>query len=371
MALAMAVAVLAVFAFGMVTVFPGSIKLRLVERTKMDDAQMGKSITVWQASTLVLTILIGPLLDQLGHKLIVIVGFLLVGIAMCLFAIARRPRGVFFASVLLGAGGSCINTAGNTLLPALNTANPAAASNLGNVFFGLGAFIVPFVISFLFARIQYTLAVALFGFLSFAAVVPALFATYPAVSATYDWASALSLLHNPTALIAGVILFCYIGLEVSSASWTTTYLTDIGLSESRASLIFSLFWVAMIIGRLVASRTVTTSVGKTTIEGVALAAGLGLLVLTLTKSKAVASLVVIVTGLFYAPIFPTTVGVTFSKFPPSLYGSVFAIMFAIGLLGPSTIPALIGYYSKTKSIRVGYRLMVMLAVLLAIFALFL
>lgn len=371
MVMAMLVAVLAVFTFGMVTVFPGSIKLRLVERVGMDDAQMGKSIMVWQATTLIFTIVVGPLLDRLGHKPILITGFLLVGLAMCLFAIAKHSAGVFFASALLGLGGSCINSGGNTLLPALNTANPAAASNLGNVFFGLGAFVVPFVISFLFARFRYTVSIAFFGFVSFAATVPALFAHYPPVSESYDWSSALSLVYNPTALIAGLILFCYIGLEVSSASWSTTYLKNIGFPERKASILFSLFWVAMIVGRLIASQTVTTSIGKATIGGAALAAAVGLFILTITKSRLVAGVIIVLTGLCYAPIFPTTVGVTFSRFSPSLYGSVYAIMVAIGLLGPSIVPAWIGYYSKTRSIQAGYRLMVALAALLVVFVIFL
>jgi MFS transporter, FHS family, glucose/mannose:H+ symporter len=369
--MAMLVAVLAVFTFGMVTVFPGSIKLRLVERVGMDDAQMGKTIMVWQVTTLILTIVVGPLLDRLGHKPILITGFLLVGLAMCLFAIVKHSAGVFFASALLGVGGACVNSGGNTLLPALDTSNPAAASNLGNVFFGLGAFIVPFLISFLFARFRYTFSVALFGFISFAAAVPALFARYPPVSASYNWASALSLAHNPTVLIAGLILFCYIGLEVSSASWSTTYLKEIGFLERKASVLFSLFWVAMIVGRLIASQTVTTSIGKATIEGAAFAAGIGLFILTTTNNRLVAGVTIVLTGACYAPIFPTTVGVTFSRFSPSVYGSIYAIMVAIGLLGPSIIPALIGYYSKARSIKAGYRLMVVLAMVLVILAILL
>jgi fucose permease len=371
MTMAMVAAVLAVFTFGMVTVFPGSIKLRLVERVSIDDAQMGSTVTVWQITTLVLTLFVGPLLDRIGHKPILIFGFIIVALAMWLFATVKHAAGVFVASALLGAGGSCVNSGGNTLLPALNTSNPAAASNLGNVFFGLGAFVVPFLASFLFTRFSYRTTVSVFGGVSLAAVLPAAFGTYPAVASSYDLSSALALIHNPTALIAGLILFCYIGLEVSSATWTTTYLKNVGYSESKSSLVFSLFWVAMIVGRLIASQTVTTSIGKHIIASAALLAAAGLFILIVTKNRVLAGLVVILLGLCYAPIFPTTVGVTFSRFDPSMYGSVFALMFAIGLLGPSIIPALIGHFSKTRSIRAGYCLMVGLAVFLVVFGIFL
>ena len=132
MTMVMIAAVLAVFTFGMATVFPGGIKLRLVDRVSIDDAQMCKSITVWQMITLVSIVFVGRLLDRIGHRPILIASFVPVALAMWLFATAKHAPGVFMASALLGIGGSCVNSGGNTLLPALNTANPAAASNSGN-----------------------------------------------------------------------------------------------------------------------------------------------------------------------------------------------------------------------------------------------
>ena len=368
MNLAMVVAALAVFTFGMVTVIPGSIKLRLVERVHMDDAQMGRVLVVWQGTTLVLALIAGPLLDRVGHKPILIAGFLLVGVAIWFLSIASRLSGVMLAAVILGIGGSCVNTGGNTLLPALDPSNPAAASNLGNVFFGLGAFTVPFACSYLFDRVRYSTAVAVFGVISACAAIPAFLATYPVVSSGFQLSTALSLLGNGSALLAGLILFCYIGLEVSTASWTTTYLRKVGFNEHQASVLFSLFWVSMIAGRLIASQAVTTAIGRSTVQVVALAAAIGLFVMTVTVNRTLAGACVVLTGFFFGPVFPTTIGVTFTKFSPSLYGSVFAIMFSIGLVGSSIIPGLIGHYSKTRSIQVGYRLMVLLAVLLFLLA---
>jgi fucose permease len=60
---------------------------------------------------------------------------------------------------------------------------------------------------------------------------------------------------------------------------------------------------------------------------------------------------VFVTGLAFAPMFPTIVGVTFSKFEPGLYGSVFGTVFAIGLLGPTFLPYVIGKASEASSIQ--------------------
>ncbi len=368
MTLAFVVAVLAVFAFGMVTVFPGSVKLRLVKRVPMDDARIGRMIMVWQFTTLAVTIFVGPLIDRIGHRWIAVAGFLIVAAAILALSMARTPAGAFLGCAFLGVGGSCVNAVGNTLLPALNPANPAAASNLGNVFFGLGAFTVPFAIAFLFERVRYAVALNVFGIIAAAAALPAALADYPAVGGGADLAAAFALISSPAALLAGFVLFCYIGLEVSAASWTTTYLKKVGFDERRASILLALFWVSMIVGRLITSQFVTTAVGRATIQVAALAAAGALFLMTGTMRRRLAGGCAVLSGLFFAPIFPTTIGLTYSKFNPSLYGSVFAVMLPIGLLGPSVVPALIGNVSRSRGIHAGYRIMVALAVLLFLLA---
>jgi fucose permease len=334
----------------------------------MDDGRVGRLIMVWQFTTLVATIVAGPMIDLAGHRWIAVVGFVLVAAAIFTFSSARTPAAAPAAAVVLGLGGSCVNAVGNTLLPALNPANPAAASNLGNVFFGLGAFTVPFAVAFLFGRVSYGTAVSVFGFIAAAAAAPAALADYPAVAGGSDLTATFALITHPAALLAGFVLFCYMGLEVSAASWTTTYLKKVGFDERRTSILFSLFWVMMIAGRLITSQFVSTGIGRQTIQIAALAAAGALLLMTMTMSRSLAGACAVLTGLFFAPIFPTTVGVTYARFDPSLYGSVFAVMLPIGLLGPSLVPPMIGNVAKSRGIHLGYRIMVALALVLFLLA---
>jgi len=94
------------------------------------------------------------------------------------------------------------------------------------------------------------------------ALIPALTAHYPPVSAGVHQAATLSMLESPAVILAGCMLFCMVGLEVSTASWTTTYLRKLGFREQRAVLLFSMLWVAKIAGRLIASQVVTTGTAK-------------------------------------------------------------------------------------------------------------
>ena len=66
------------------------------------------------------------------------------------------------------------------------------------------------------------------------------------------------------------------------------------------------------------------------------------------ESPVIAIVAVIVTGFAFAPIFPTIVGVTFSKYEPSYYGSIFGIIFAVGLFGGGLLQNLIGYMAGTS-----------------------
>jgi nitrate/nitrite transporter NarK len=62
------------------------------------------------------------------------------------------------------------------------------------------------------------------------------------------------------------------------------------------------------------------------------------------------------------------VGTTFAKIDPSLYGSAFGIIFAVGLLGGSTLPAAIGMYSQGKPIKKSFPIAMAAAFLLLILA---
>ena len=55
-----------------------------------------------------------------------------------------------------------LNTAANTLIPVVffEGKNPAAASNFGNVAFGLGLLLAPLIVSYLFRKTSYENTVA-------------------------------------------------------------------------------------------------------------------------------------------------------------------------------------------------------------------
>jgi hypothetical protein len=63
---------------------------------------------------------------------------------------------------------------------------------------------------------------------------------------------------------------------------------------------------------------------------------------------------------------PPIVGITFGKFSPEVYGTVFGIIFAGALLGGATVPKAIGNLAKGSSIQKSMILLAPLCVVLGV-----
>lgn len=206
--------------------------------------------------------------------------------------------------------------------------------------------------------LSYTTSVYLIGAGVLGFVVFAALAEYPRVSTGFSLARAVRLLRNPSVLLAAMALVCYIGLEWTMNNWTKPLM--LGVFETHdstnaarnAGFVLALFGLAMGIGRFATSAVrEVSSLGTRIIAAASLVAIVALLVLARAESPIVAILAVLVVGLAYAPMFPTIVGVTFSRFEPAVYGSVFGIIFSIGLVGSMVLPKAIGYLSQDKPIQ--------------------
>ncbi len=332
---------------------------------------------------LVASLIVGVTIDKIGYKPVAIFGFIVT--AACIFILSRGKTYVaaVVPCLLLGFGAMALNTAGNVMGPQVlfEGKNPAAASNLINVFFGLGLFLTPLIVSLLFQKTSYENAVSALALIALAPVILAIICTtYPVSEAGFVLADAFALLAKPAILVAAFVLFCYISLESSFCNWLPAFGKEVisGASpdaeadavDASAQRLLSLFAVAMMVGRLIASQIpAITAYGSWFIAGAALVAALIILAMTVSKSVVQAQVLAILAGLFFAPCFPTTVGVTFAKFEPAVYGSVFGIIFAVGLLGAVIIPKAIGNLAKGSSVQKSLKLLVPACVLLIILAL--
>ena len=317
-------------------------------------------------------------MDKLGYKPIAILGFVVTSGSMFLLANATDFNLALLACILLGVGAMSLNTVGNTLIPIVlfEGKDPARASNFGNAFFGLGYVLTPFLFVFFLntLNLSYSTSLSILAVLVLVFLIFALTASYPQVSTGFKFSMAFKLLSKSAVLIAALALFCYIALEVSMGTWIRTLLEQLwgGTSNAayNAGLVLSLFGVAMMVGRFATSTIKNlTAMGTKVIAVMALLSLASILLMIVAKSPAPAIAAIVLAGLAFAPIFPTIIGVTFAKFDSSLYGSIFGIIFAVGLLGGTFVPKFIGNLSVGSTVQQSLPIAAVMAAILFVFAL--
>jgi fucose permease len=406
------VALLCSFGLGVCFSLLGAISVKLMPRLKIDQARFGTLVTGFMSACLLASLLMGVVTDRVGHRPVAVVGFALAAVCILLLARSKSYATVLASCLLLGFGAMALNTTANTLIPKVlfDGKNAAAALNLGNVAFGVGLLLGPFIMSYLFRRTSYENTVSAIGLVILAPVVIAALANYPATGGdAFELAKAVSLLARPAVLVAGLALFCYAALDVSFSNWLPAFgkealavsrrHADPDAVDASAQRLISLYAVALICGRLAASqmpglmkyghrfvigRAVIGMVqqGLDVVKGIvppecivfaaaSLAAALLVAWMTWTRRAVVAWLLVLAVGLLTAPFFPLIVAITFEKFAPEVHGSVFGIIFAGALLGGATVPKAIGNLAKGSSVRKSMILLAPLGVVLAVLALIL
>jgi len=375
------VALSCVFGLGMCFSLFGSIGVKLMPRLAIDRARFGTLISIFMFTCLVTSLVAGVITDRVGYQPVALFGFAAAFSSILLLARSRGYASTVPCCVLLGFAAMALNTAGNTLIPVVlfGGNNPAAASNLGNVFFGLGLFLTPLIVSGLFRKTTYEAAVSLLGVLILIPIAPALLAIYPKPAAGFALGEAVSLLAKPIVLAGAVVLFCYSGVETSFCNWLTPYAKEIfsrvrsdsdeGAVDAAAQRMLSFFAIAMMAGRLITSQVpAITRYGSRIIAGVMLAAAAIILGMTVARKARQVPVLAALSGLMLAPCFPTTVGIVFSKHPEH-FGSVFGVIFAGAMLGGSVAPKTIGNLARGSTLQKSLRLLIPVCVLVAAFAL--
>jgi fucose permease len=376
-----------VFGLGMCFALLGSISVKLMPRVKIDEGKFGTLISTFMFSCLIASLLIGVVSDAIGFKWVAVIGF--VSTAVCIFILAtgKSYGSVMLPCILLGIGAMAMNTAGNVMGPQVlfGGQDMARASNMINVFFGLGLFLTPLIVSFLFRKTSYEIAVSVLGVIIILPAIIAFIAKgYPASAAKLDITAAAKLLTQPAVLVASFVLFCYIALESSFCNWLPSFGKEVvlkenagmdaGAADASGQRLLSFFAIAMMAGRLVTSLLPAkinfdlTANGGWVIAGAAIVAGVIIFLMMSCSKGSMANVLAILAGLSFAPCFPTTVGVTFSKFSTEVYGSVFGIIFAIGLAGAVIIPKMMGNVAKGATIQKSLKLLLPACLILAVLA---
>ncbi len=364
----MATACAGLFTFGIMTSFLGATLPELSARLAFNLARGGALFSFLYLPQIPMVFLAGPLIDRFGKKPVLVTGFLLSAAALIGMAYAPSYAVLGVLLVFLGLGGCSAMSASNTLIPDLYPENPSSAFNLANIFFGVGAIFFPWIVALATLRLGLQATLWMIAALVAAVAMVGLTQTFPPPHAAggFDWNEAKRMAVNPAIILLAWVLFFYSAIEISTAGWIRTYLEkEFQASAQSSKMILTSFWVAMMLGRLAASQVVKKMRGPSLVLGAGVGATVGLALMALAPNVATAAAAVLLCGLAYAPVFPTTAG-TASTYFAKLFGTVFGMLMTLALFSGTVVPPAVGYLAQQVNIRAGLWLLAGIAALLLI-----
>lgn len=362
-----ACACLGMLTFGIVLTILGAVLPSVIERFGIDKAEAGSLFLLMTFAILAASLVFGPMVDRYGYKGIMLLATVLIAAGLEGIAFAGSLDMLRLAIILIGFSGGIVNGGSNALVADISSEGKGANLNLLGVFFGIGAVGVPFVLATLGENFAHSTLIASAGAL---VVIPFLLMAvteFPAPKQPQGFpiAAAGKLTRDPLLLMMGFMLFLESGMEIMVGGWTSTFVKEeLAVPERRALVILSLYWLGMMLARLVIGtalrgvrpvRTVLTCIAIGFIAAVTLLN---------TRDPHVAALCVFMLGVGFAPTFPVILGFVGERYA-ALSGTAFSLAIAMALVGGMLLPWLAGVIGSAYGMRASFVIVPVALLLLA------
>jgi FHS family glucose/mannose:H+ symporter-like MFS transporter len=343
---------------GVVNVLTGPLLPTLSARWSLNDTQAGDLFTAQFLASTCGVVLSGILVPRFGYRAVMVLGLIFMAVGVSTLPLGSWLLGI--ASVACyGAGFGLTVPTSNLLVAEANPARQAAALNLLNFAWSVGAVACPFLVGY-FQRsgrtstFLYVLGpcILLMGLLLAGARLPRPVAAE--VPAARDIRSLASMLRRPAAIALAMLFFVYVGTENAVGGWLASYAKRLLDSPAAGwATTPSYFYGALLAGRLfvpILLRRISEL--KTARLGVATAL-LGLTALLASHSMTSVQVSACVIGLGLSGVYPITIALLSQKFGAAAtrLGSV---MFALAGMGAATVPWVVGFAStQLSSLKLG------------------
>ena len=329
---------------------------------------MGIISMVISGGTIVSSLLSDKLTHKFGTRTVTVTSVLLTVAALFGFSFSGSFSMLIIIAVPYGLGAGAIDAALNNYV-ALHY--KAKHMSWLHCFWGVGAIISPFIMSFALKNLNWNGGYRIVGFIQLA-IALLLLVTLPVwkINKTESTAdtkrvgltAALKIKGVPFLLIG---FFAYCAAEATAMYWASTYFTEVkGISGDRAASFAALFYIGITLGRF-ASGFITERLGdrRMILLGTGILACGIMILLIPVRSYMTAFAAFLVIGFGCAPIYPCIIHSTPANFGAENSGAIIGIQMASAYVGSTFIPPLFGLFGNA----VGFS--VMPVYLLAFFAL--
>lgn len=329
---------------------------------------MGIISMVISGGTIVSSLLSDKLTHKFGTRTVTVTSVLLTVAALFGFSFSGSFSMLIIFAVPYGLGAGAIDAALNNYV-ALHY--KAKHMSWLHCFWGVGAIISPFIMSFALKNLNWNSGYRIVGFIQLA-IALLLLVTLPVwkINKTESTAdtkrvgltAALKIKGVPFLLIG---FFAYCAAEATAMYWASTYFTEVkGISGDRAASFAALFYIGITLGRF-ASGFITERLGdrRMILLGTGILACGIMILLIPVQSYMTAFAAFLVIGFGCAPIYPCIIHSTPANFGAENSGAIIGIQMASAYVGSTFIPPLFGLFGNA----VGFSIMPVY--LLAFFAL--
>ena len=329
---------------------------------------MGIISMVISGGTIISSLLSDKLTHKFGTRAVTVSSVFLTVIALFGFSFSGSFSMLIIFAVPYGLGAGAIDAALNNYV-ALHY--KAKHMSWLHCFWGVGAIISPFIMSFALKNLNWNSGYRIVGFIQLA-IALLLLVSLPVwkINKTESTAdtkrvgltAALKIKGVPFLLIG---FFAYCAAEATAMYWASTYFTEVkGISGDRAASFAALFYIGITLGRF-ASGFITERLGdrRMILLGTGILACGIMILLIPVRSYMTAFAAFLVIGFGCAPIYPCIIHSTPANFGAENSGAIIGIQMASAYVGSTFIPPLFGLFGNA----VGFS--VMPVYLLAFFAL--
>jgi fucose permease len=322
-------------------------------RWSLNDTQAGYLFTSQFASSIIGVAISSWLIQRRGYRLTLMLGMVLMGLGAGVLATASWKVGLTSVGVY-GTGYGVASATSNLLISELNPTRRAAALNLLNFSWGIGAVGCPFLVAILQRANRMTvfwygmaLLLALEALCLALIRLPTLRSETRRPGTSRIWKTRLF-------PILGALFFVYVGTETSVGGWIASYARRIDVGPGTFWVMTpSFFWGALLVGRatapLLLRRMRETSLAS---AGLVLSC-VGVAVLLAAHGMTSIVLGAALAGLGLSSVFPINISLISRWFGDEgvRFGGV---MFALAGLGGATLPWLVGLFSAlTGNLKAG------------------
>ena len=338
---------------GMTSMVLSAMMPYIISRAGIEYTRAGKLLAILSIGNMLATYISGYLINRFGKKCMAIIAAICSLLGMLIVFMLHSYSFLLIGFLLVGISRGEISNINNSLVNDYFSGN-AKKLNMLHMFFSVGACIAPLVTSMLLGlKFYWAIVFTIFSLFNMGSIL-----VYSGLPSTKENKVMLqekkeySFLKQPAFWAGAWILFFYIGIENSVNGWLVTYLTDAGLvSTEMAQMLLSLLYFIMVIGRIFGVRLGNKIKGTHLMHASSIGALLMYLCILSGKNGIILLVSVGLIGLFYAPMYPTTIASCSHTLCNN--GVAMGTLLTIGGLGKVIMPYLVGKMADFQGIKAG------------------